>query len=125
MFVARVEGIADRTAAEALVNLDLHVPRSQLPPPDEDEFYHADLIGLAAHLEDGTRIGEIVDVLNFGAGDILEVRPEAGDTLLFPFTRAVVPKVDMAARQVIVVPPQESEVREAPSSAVDEADSDN
>ena len=112
MFVARVEGIDSRNDAEALVNLDLFMPRSLLPPPDEDEFYHADLIGLAARLTDGTRLGEIVDVLNFGAGDILEVRPEAGDTLLFPFTKAVVPNIDLATREVIIVPPQESEARE-------------
>ena len=113
MFVARVEGVNDRTAAEALVNLDLHVRKADLPPAEEEEYYHSDLIGLAAHLENGELIGEVVNVLNFGAGDILEVRPASGgETLLYPFTKAVAPEVDLGARRVTVVPPQESEARE-------------
>jgi len=113
MFVARVEGVASRNEAEALVNLDLHADKAQLPEPDEDEFYHSDLIGLAAMLEDGTRIGDVLNVLNFGAGDILEVKPaQGGETLLYPFTKAVVPVIDVAGRRVVIAPPQESEARE-------------
>ena len=113
MFVARVEGVNDRTSAEALVNLDLHVRKADLPPADEEEYYHSDLIGLAAHLENGELIGEVVNVLNFGAGDILEVRPASGgDTLLYPFTKAVAPEVNLSAGRVTIVPPQESEARE-------------
>jgi 16S rRNA processing protein RimM len=106
--VARVEGIGDRTAAERLTNLDLFVPRAQLPPPDADEFYQADLIGLAACLEDGREIGRIERVLDFGGGDILEIRRSAGgETLLVPFTRAAVPHVDIARGRVTIVPPAE------------------
>jgi 16S rRNA processing protein RimM len=113
MFVARVEGVASRTDAEALTNLDLHVDKAQLPPAEEDEFYHSDLIGLAAELQDGTRLGEVLNVLNFGAGDILEVKPVQGsDTLLYPFTKAVVPVIDLDSRRVVIAPPAESEARE-------------
>ena len=119
MFVARVEGIADRNAAEALVNIDIYVPRSELPPPEDDEYYHSDLIGLSALLESGERLGEVVNVLNFGAGDILEIRPIGGETMLLPFTKAVVPKVDLAARSLTVVPPDVSEVRETDADAQD------
>ena len=92
MFVARVEGVTSRSDAEALTNLDLHVDKAQLPPAEDEEFYHSDLIGLAAVLEDGTRLGDVLNVLNFGAGDILEVKPTTGgETLLYPFTKAVVP----------------------------------
>ena len=111
MCVVRVEGVADRTAAEKLTNLDLYVPRENLPPPDEEEFYQADLIGLAAVTEDGEPYGTIERVLDFGGGDILEIRPPDGsETLLVPFTKAAVPVVDIAARRVVVVPPDEIEV---------------
>jgi len=113
MFVARAEGVTSRTEAEALTNLDLHADKAQLPPPEEDEFYHSDLIGLAAVLEDGTPIGDVLNVLNFGAGDILEVKPTTGgDTLLYPFTKAVVPVIDLAGKRVIIAPPAESKARE-------------
>ncbi len=113
IFVARVEGVNDRSAAEALANLDLHVRKADLPPADEEEYYHSDLIGLSAQLENGELIGEVVNVLNFGAGDILEVRPvSGGETLLYPFTKAVAPVVDLSAGRVTIAPPQESEVRE-------------
>ncbi|WP_020173583.1 ribosome maturation factor RimM [Methyloferula stellata] len=110
LFVARVEGIKDRTAAEALVNVELFVDRAVLPPPDEDEFYLTDLIGLDARDTAGVRIGTILNVLNFGGGDILEVVPEGGgETWLLPFTKEVVPEIDLSRRQVTVVPPVEIE----------------
>ncbi len=113
MFVARVEGVNDRTGAEALVNLELSIRKADLPPAEEEEYYHSDLIGLSAHLENGELIGEIANVLNFGAGDILEVRPASGgETLLYPFTKAVAPHVDLGARRVTIAPPLESEARE-------------
>ncbi len=113
MFVAKLEGVSSRNDVEGLVNLDLYTHKAQLPPPEEDEFYHSDLIGLAAVLEDGTRLGDVLNVLNFGAGDILEIKPvTGGDTLLFPFTKAVVPVIDLGARQVVVAPPQFSEARD-------------
>ncbi|MGO9005047.1 MAG: ribosome maturation factor RimM [Beijerinckiaceae bacterium] len=110
LFVARLKGVATRSEAEALAGLELHVPRAVLPPPREDEFYFADLIGLVAEDEAGERIGRIVQVLNHGAGDMLEIAPvSGGETLLVPFTREAAPIVDVKAGHVVVVPPAESE----------------
>ena len=111
MFVARLKGIRDRSLAEALCNLDLYVDRSVLPEPDEDEFYHSDLIGLSAVLDNGELFGRILNVLNFGAGDILEIKPAVGDAVLLPFTKAVVPRIEIAAGRVIVAPPVEVEAK--------------
>ena len=105
MLIVRVKGITDRTAAEKLTNLDLSVPGDRLPAPDEDEFYHADLVGLAAFLADGAAFGTVVSVQNYGAGDLLEIAPAAGPTVLVPFTRAAVPGVDLAAGKVVIDPP--------------------
>lgn len=110
LFVAKLAGIATREAAEKLTNVALFLPREALPVAEEDEFYHADLIGLTAETEAGEEIGEIVRVLNFGGGDILEIAPKSGgETLLLPFTKAVVPIVDLAHGHVVVVPPVEVE----------------
>ncbi|MBL8589212.1 MAG: ribosome maturation factor RimM [Methylobacteriaceae bacterium] len=107
MFVVRVKGVGDRDAAQALTNLELFVPRAALPAADEGEFYYADLIGLAAETAAGARVGRIVGVENHGAGDILEIAPEAGgETLLLPFADAFVPTVDLAAGRVVVVLPE-------------------
>lgn len=104
--VARLEGIADRTAAEKLRGVELYVDRARLPEPEDDEFYREDLIGLAAVSPDGQRIGEVVSVQNFGAGDLLEIRtPGSRPTDFVPFTKASVPAVDLAARLVTVVLP--------------------
>jgi 16S rRNA processing protein RimM len=109
-FVARLEGVADRDAAEKLTNLRLYVPREALPPIDEAEtFYHADLVGLSAVNPDRTAIGTVTAVLNFGAGDILEIKPIAGEHILVPFTDTAVPEIDMQARVIVVVPPAEIE----------------
>ncbi|MEI9804264.1 MAG: ribosome maturation factor RimM [Pseudolabrys sp.] len=107
--VARFKGVADRTAAEKLCNLDLFVSRDKLPPIEEDDtYYFADLIGLAALGEDGAALGTVTAVHNFGAGDLIEIAPAGGgEPLLLPFTDAVVPKVDIKARQIVVVPPGE------------------
>ena len=103
--IATAAGIADRDAAEALRGLRLYVPRARLPVTDEDEFYHDDLVGLAAQAPDGTLVGRVVAVHNHGAGDILEVELADGRTELVPFTRAAVPAVDLAAGTVEVVLP--------------------
>ena len=85
-FIAILRGVADRNAAEALRGTELFVPREQLPEPEDDEVYVHDLIGLAVHLADGSRLGEIVDVVDYGAGDLIDVRIEGRrDTVLIPF----------------------------------------
>jgi 16S rRNA processing protein RimM len=105
--VARFAGIADRETAETLRNLDLYVARERLPAPAEDEFYHADLIGLAAVDTQGAPLGRVVAVQNFGAGDLIEVQPEGGGpTVMLPFTDAVVPTIDIAGGRVVIDPPQ-------------------
>ncbi len=110
MLVARVAGIADRDAAAALTNTELYVERAALPPADEDEFYVADLVGLAALDSEGRVLGTVVDVPNYGGGDLVEVRPPTGgETLLYPFTQAVVPTIDFAGRTLTIVPPEEVE----------------
>jgi 16S rRNA processing protein RimM len=105
MLVVRFAGIADRNAAEALNGIDLSVPRDRFPEPAEDEFYHADLIGLAAFTVAGEALGTVVAVENHGAGDLLAVAPRRGETILVPFTRAAVPEVDLAGGRVMVDPP--------------------
>ncbi|MFG1345762.1 ribosome maturation factor RimM [Xanthobacter autotrophicus DSM 431] len=106
-FVARLEGVADRTAAEALTNVDLYVPREALPEPeDEDTFYHADLLGLPVLDEAGAVIGQVTALHDFGAGDILEYAPTLpgvkAKTLMVPFTRDAVPVVDVSGRRVVI-----------------------
>ncbi|MGF7160701.1 16S rRNA processing protein RimM [Rhodoligotrophos appendicifer] len=102
--VAAISGIRDRDAAEALRGTLLHVARSCLPEPDEDEFYLADLIGLEAIDVKGEPAGRVVAVENFGAGDLLEVRLEGSpSTVYVPFTKDAVPEVDLAAGRVVVV----------------------
>ena len=107
--IARLAGVADREAAEALRNLRLYVPRDRLPAADADEFYYADLIGLAAVDADGTAIGTVAALHNFGGGDLIEITSETGGpSLLLPFTKAVVPEVDIAGGRVVVDPPAEA-----------------
>jgi 16S rRNA processing protein RimM len=103
-FVARLAGVQDRNAAEMLTNLRLYVPREKLPPAAEGEFYHADLVGLAAVTPDGASLGTVTAVHNFGAGDVIEIKPENGETLLVPFTDTAVPEIDLAAGRMVVVP---------------------
>jgi 16S rRNA processing protein RimM len=112
--VVRRKGVADRDAAQALTNTELYVPRARLPAIDEDHtYYHSDLVGLDAIGEDGAQIGTVHAVHDFGAGSVLEIIPlGSGETLMLPFTEITVPKVDLAAKQVVVVPPAEIEVRE-------------
>ena len=107
--VARLRGVTDRNAAERLTNLKLFVARERLPPPADEEFYHVDLIGLLAVTADGTEIGTVVAIHDFGAGDILELKPVAGKgTIMLPFTEAFVPHVDIARRRIVVAPPAQS-----------------
>jgi len=105
--IVRAEGVRDRDAALALRGTELYVPRSLLPALEPDEFYYSDLEGLDAVRPDGTRLGTVRAVDNFGAGDVLEVVADDGRPLVLPFDRATVPEVDLAARRVVVDPPAE------------------
>jgi 16S rRNA processing protein RimM len=102
--VAKFSGIADRDAAERLVNTKLYVPRERLPEPVEaDEFYHADLIGLRAVDYAGRDCGTVIAVHNFGAGDLIELRtPHGAQTELLPFDAVTVPEVNVAHGYLIV-----------------------
>src|SRR5260370_8467758 len=91
--VATLKGIATREEAERLNGVELYVAREKLPDTSEDEYYRADLIGLAAVNAAGEPLGCVIAIPNFGAGDIIEVAPPNGATMLLPFTHAVVPRV--------------------------------
>lgn len=106
-FAARLTGVATREQAEALKGTRLYAPRDRLPPLADDEYYHADLIGLAVYDTGGARLGTVRAVLDHGAGDILEVARPGAPELLLPFTRAVVPTVDLAGGRVVADPPAE------------------
>ncbi|MGH7002818.1 MAG: ribosome maturation factor RimM [Alphaproteobacteria bacterium] len=103
--LARLSGVANREAAEALRGVRLYVPRTALPKTNQDEFYHADLIGLPVETKEGARLGTVSAVHNFGAGDILELRGDNGRELLLPFSDAVVPTVDLEAGRIVADPP--------------------
>lgn len=106
MVVVRVAGVADREAAAALTHLRLFVPRDRLPPPEEDAFYASDLVGLMVEDLTGQALGRVRAVLDFGAGDLLEIeRPEGGSTALLPFTKAFVPRVEAAEGRIVADPP--------------------
>ncbi|HMH74834.1 MAG TPA: ribosome maturation factor RimM [Bradyrhizobium sp.] len=114
--VATLKGIATREDAERLNGLELYVAREKLPATEQDEYYHADLIGLAAVNAASEPIGRVTAIHNFGAGDIIEIAPAHGATMLLPFTNAVVPSVDLAAGRVVIELPDEI-VGEDPSNA--------
>ena len=105
-FAARLSGVDTREAAEALRGLRLCAPRTALPALPDDEFYHADLIGLEVVDTGGAVLGRVSAVLNHGAGDLLELRRAGGESVLLPFTRAIVPTVDLAAGRVVADPPE-------------------
>ena len=107
--VATLKGITTRDAAECLNGLELYVARDKLPAPGEGEYYHADLIGLAAVTPADQPLGRVTAIHNFGAGDIIEIAPPHGPTLLLPFTHAVVPSVDLAGGRVVIELPDEIE----------------
>lgn len=102
MLAVRLSGISDRNSAAALTNTRLYVDRAKLPPPDADEFYQVDLIGLAAEAEDGRPLGRVIAVENYGAGDLLEIAPQAGETILVPFTKAFVPTLDFEGKRAVI-----------------------
>lgn len=111
VFVARLDGVDDRNAAEALKGAKLYALRAALPEPAEEEFYYADLIGLRAETDDGELFGTVTAVHDFGAGDVLELRKADGRTAHLPFSRLAVPLVDVKGGRIVVRPPDEIEVR--------------
>jgi 16S rRNA processing protein RimM len=113
--VATFKGVATRDDAERLNGIELYVPRDRLPATDEDEYYHADLIGLAAVNAAGEPLGRVLAIHNFGAGDIIEIAPPRGATMLLPFTNAVVPTVDLAAGHVVIELPREIDGGDVPT----------
>lgn len=105
-FAARLGGVASKEEADALRGVQLFAPRSRLPSLPDDEYYHADLIGLEVFDTGGAPLGTVLAVQNHGAGDLLDIRPAAGgETVLLPFTMANVPTVDLAARRIVADPP--------------------
>jgi 16S rRNA processing protein RimM len=105
--VATLTGVTTREEAERLNGTELYVARDKLPATDEGEYYHADLIGLAAVDAAGTPLGTVTAIHNFGAGDIIEIASAQGATLMLPFTDAVVPTVDIAGGRVVIEMPGE------------------
>jgi 16S rRNA processing protein RimM len=123
--VARFSEVTNRDAAAELRNVKLYVPRARLPEPEEETYYHRDLIGLVAVDPDGAVLGSVCAVQNFGAGDLIEIAPNAGGpSVLVPFTKAYVPVVDIPGGRVVVdrlaPEPSPSRTRVFPSSAIDD-----
>ncbi|MCL4145440.1 UNVERIFIED_CONTAM: hypothetical protein GTU68_042020 [Idotea baltica] len=109
-YAARLSGVETREDAEALKGTRLYADRTAMPEPDEEEFYYTDLLGLAIETEDGTVLGKIKAVQDFGAGDVIEYTPKGGgESLYLPFTREIIPTVNVADGKVIAVPPVEDE----------------
>jgi 16S rRNA processing protein RimM len=109
--IGKLSGVADRDRAEAMRGLRLYLPRAALPATGEDEFYHADLVGLAAVLRDGSPLGTVIAVHDFGAGDMLEIARakdigQVGQPVLVPFTRAAAPVVDVGGGKIVLDPPE-------------------
>jgi 16S rRNA processing protein RimM len=107
--VATLKGVTTRDEAERLNGVELYIAREKLPATEQDEYYHADLIGLAAVTTADEPLGRVVAIHNFGAGDIIEIAPPHGATMLLPFTNAVVPTVDLKAGRVVIELPDEIE----------------
>jgi len=105
--VATLKGVTTRNQAERLNGLELYIARDKLPETEAGEYYHADLIGLAAVSTTGEPLGSVIAIHNFGAGDILEIAPPSGATMLLPFSNAVVPTVDVPGGRVLIELPDE------------------
>lgn len=106
--LAAVEGVADRDAAEALRGVELWLDRDRLPPTADDEYYHADLVGMVVTDTGGTRLGTVIAVANFGAGDLLDIQPDIGDSFYLPFTGDTVRSVDLDGKAILVDPPADA-----------------
>jgi 16S rRNA processing protein RimM len=119
VLLGRIDGVTDRNAAEALRGVEMWVDRSELPNADDDEFYHADLIGLTAVRKDGSAFGTVRALHDFGAGEMIEFDLAEGGNVLLPFTHDVVPDVDIAAAQIVVNPPNAVDAAREKSSMGD------
>lgn len=107
-FVVRFRGIADRNAAEALRDVRLYVERDLLPPAEDDEFYHSDLVGLVAMTTAGELFGDVIGIHNYGAGDIIELKiAGSGDTLMLAFDKKTFPVIDIEGGRLVIDPPDE------------------
>lgn len=105
-FTARIDGVVTKEDADALRNMNLYAERAVMPSLPDDEYYYADLIGLSVLDTGGTTLGTVKNVMDHGAGDLLEIIvPGASDTVLLPFTQAVVPTVDLTAKRIVADPP--------------------
>ncbi|MBV1706217.1 MAG: 16S rRNA processing protein RimM [Hyphomicrobiales bacterium] len=106
-YIVEFEGITTREQAASLRHGNLTIARGQLPAPEnEDEFYLADMIGLRVLDAEGREIGAVVGVMNYGAGDIIEVKPhDGGETALYPFSKACVPEIDLARGCLTLIVP--------------------
>lgn len=122
LLVASLQGVTDRDQAARLKGTQLLLPRSALPPPEEESFYYADLIALRVEDLEGRLIGQVKAVDDHGAGDLLTIATAAGGELLLPFTRQAVPQVDLAAGRLVVDPPAEILVPPGGKSAEEEDD---
>lgn len=128
--LAALDGVTDRNGAEALKGTRLFVDRDRLPPPDVDEYYASDLEGLDAELPDGSPLGRVHGVQDFGAGDVLEIRSPTWGSVMVPFTEAIVPVIDLDAGRLVVDPPPgtlepaspEEQAAEASADALDSAE---
>ena len=100
--ICQIEGIADRTQAESLTRTRLYVPRESFPETDEDEFYYVDLVGLEVRLDDGSDLGTVNAVQDFGAGDIIEIRSPDDTLVMIPFSKAAVPEVRVKDGYIVV-----------------------
>jgi 16S rRNA processing protein RimM len=107
--VISFSGIADRASAEALKGAELFIARAALPAAAEEEFYHADLIGLDAQDSEGRMLGKVAALHNYGAGDVMEIARPDGDSILLAFTRETVPTIDIAGGRIVVAVPEDDE----------------
>lgn len=103
--LAHIDGIQDRDQAQALRGTELYVARDALPAPEEEEYYHADLIGLIVENSDGEQLGRVAAVHNFGAGDVLEIAPPQGASELVLFTKEAFPEVDLTQGRLVLCRP--------------------
>jgi 16S rRNA processing protein RimM len=110
--VLNLAEVSDRQAAEALRGVELYVRRDALPAPEQEEYYHADLLGLRAEDVEGRTLGTVHAVHNYGAGDVIEIARSDGDTILLPFTRETVPQIEIDKERIVVAVPEEVETGE-------------